>query len=268
MNDIERLQHELHAKLPAFQRKVDKAKQIIEEALRLCQGWIISFSGGIDSTVMLHLISLCDGWREKTDVRWVDDGWDYRESITFLNDTEKLYGFRLHRMRSVHNWREWCVEMGRPDLGNDPQAYEHWGNPRNVWDGGWNSHEEWLQTLQPYGGSFIGMMASESRVRRLVLHNGNKPLYQVKAEHDLWHCSPLAAWTKQDVFAYLITRHVPYNPVYDKFAELGVPLERRRVAPLTCFAVMQYGSHQVLKNVDPELYNKLCAVFPKVRAYV
>lgn len=262
MDEVERYQHLLHAKLLAFKRKVEQAQRIIEETLTTLSHPYASFSGGSDSLVMLDLLFLA-GFRGT--VRWVDDGWDFPESMTFLKETEARYGFRLQRMRSLHNWREWCQEMGRPDLGADPAAYEAWGNPRE-WDGGWSSHAEWLQSIAGYDGAFMGLLAAESRSRRLVLHNGTKPLYQVKAEEGMWHCSPLARWTKRDVWGYLISREVPYNPVYDKLAVLGVPVERRRVGPLVCLRVMQYGSHAVLRHW-PELYNRLCATFPCVREY-
>src|SRR5581483_2907210 len=116
-----------------------------------------------------------------------------------------------------------------------------------------------------YGGVFLGLLAVESRSRGYALKGGHKPLYQAASDHGMWHCSPLASWTKQDIWAYAISRNISYNPVYDRLAELGVPLERRRVAPLSCFRVMQYGSHgHILKNIDYGLYNKLSATFPKI----
>jgi phosphoadenosine phosphosulfate reductase len=111
----------------------------------------------------------------------------------------------------------------------------------------------------------MGMLAEESRNRRITLRGGYRPFYQVKSSQ--YNCSPLAAWTKKDIWCYAVTHGLAYNPVYDRLASLDVPLEYRRVAALTCFRVLQYGSHAVLKSGWPALYNQLAATFPRVREY-
>lgn len=262
MDKAERRQHELHARLPAFQRKLDWTRQIIEDGMARMERHYLAFSGGIDSTVLLDLIRQAG---HRLPVLWGDDGWDYPDTLTFLVATEARYDFRLTRIRSRNPWRDWCEEMGRPDLCDDPAALEAWGNPRE-WDGTWHT----LTRDAPshgYTGVFLGMLAKESRSRGYALRGGHKPLYQVKSEANIWHCSPLAAWEKRDVWAYVVSRNLPYNPVYDKLAALGVPLERRRVAALTCFRTAQYGSIVQLRHGWPDLYAQLSALFPGVRAY-
>lgn len=265
MRNTERVQHELYAKTKVFQQKFDRAKQLIEDALDTIERPYIAFSGGVDSTVLLDLLYSAG---HKLDVYWGDDGYDYFESIRFFDTIEERYDFYLHRIRCLDPWNDWCKEMSRPDLVAPPITPEidaAWGNPHD-WDDTWSSLKDaWRQG---YSGVFLGMLARESQSRRLVLNGGKRPLYQVKEENDMWHCSPLAAWSKFDVWAYIVSRNLPYNPAYDKLAELGMPLEWRRVAPLTCFRVVQYGSHgYVLKSGWPELYNKLCAIFPRVQMY-
>jgi phosphoadenosine phosphosulfate reductase len=262
MDELERRQHLLHSQLPAFQRKLTYTKQVIADALEIPDTWYIGFSGGVDSTVMLDLI-----WQSgnRLDVRWSDDGYDFPETLDFLVATERRYGFHLARIRNLNSWRLWCQEMDRPDLCDDPAALSAWHNPR-MWDEARTSrlHED---HLQGYGGVFLGLLAKESRSRNYALRGGLKPLYQVKSEGGMWHCSPLAAWDKRDIWAYVASRNLPYNPVYDKLAALGVPLERRRVAALTCFRVMQYGSVTAIRQGWPVLYNELASTFANVRSY-
>lgn len=260
MRDIEHLKHELHAKLPAFKRKLDKARAIIDEALAINVKWSLSFSGGIDSTVLLDLLN-----DAHLTTRFGDDGVDYPNTLRFLSETEQRYNFELQRIRCLEPWRDWCIEMARSDLAVPGPAMDAaWLNPHQ-WHDTWPSLKHAVH--HGYGGVFLGLLASESRGRNYALKGGHKPLYQVK-EDGMWHSSPLASWTKQDVFAYVASRNIAYNPAYDRLAELGVPLERRRVAPLSCFCVMQYGSHgHILKNIDYEMYNKLSAIFPKIHEY-
>lgn len=261
MNKLEQLQHMFHSQSSAFQRKLERSQRLIDEARKMQVKWYIAYSSGVDSLVVLHML-LSAG---SMDVIWGDDGIDFPESLTFLVETEQRYGFSLQRIRCMQPWRDWCNEMARPDLCEDPAALGAWGNPRQ-WAGTWHSLSK--DAPDHYTGVFLGLLASESRARGYVLKGGSKPLYQVQSEQGMWHCSPLAAWTKQDIWGYVAKNDLPYNPVYDKLAELRVPLERRRVAPLTCFRVLQYGSHgYVLRGGWPGLYNRLCAVFPKIRGY-
>jgi 3'-phosphoadenosine 5'-phosphosulfate sulfotransferase (PAPS reductase)/FAD synthetase len=260
MSAMEVLGLRSHASTSQFTRKVDKARAIIDNALALDVVWILSFSGGIDSTALLDLLN-----DAHLVVQWGDDGADYPETLQFLADTEQRYSFELQRIRCLEPWRDWCVEMGRPDLAEPGSAMDDaWMNPHQ-WHHTWQSLKD--AAHHDYSGVFLGLLAGESRGRRMITHNGKRPLYQVKEEHGVWHCSPLASWTKQDIWSYIISRNIPYNPAYDKLAELGVPLEYRRVAPLTCFRAVQYGSVAVLRQGWPEMYNELSVTFPKVREY-
>lgn len=262
MKDIEKLQFELHAKLPVFKRKVERAQAIIEEALNTIKCPYIAFSAGIDSTVLLEMLYSSD---YRIPVLFGDDGADYPESLQFLNDTELRWSVEIQRIRCLEPWHDWCHEMGRPDLAEPgPEMDAAWMNPHQ-WHHTWSSLKEAVH--HGYGGVFLGLLASESRGRNYALKNGHKPLYQVASESGIWHCSPLASWDKRDIWAYISSRNVAYNTAYDKLAELGVPLERRRVAPLTCFRTVQWGSIAVLRQGWGSLYNELSGVFPRVREY-
>lgn len=263
ISDIEKYGHHLHSKTSAYKRKVERAYSSINDALRLNVNFYCAFSGGSDSQVVLDML-YSRGVR--CDILFGDDGFDFLETLDFLKSTEQNYDFHLRRIRSMNPWRDWCIEMSRPDLASDPAALEAWGNPRQ-WDDTWHSLTRDAPT-HGYDGVFLGMLASESRSRSYQLQDGWRSLYRVKSEGGMWHCSPLASWTKQDVWAWIVEHDVPYNPVYDRLAELGVPLAQRRVAALTCFRVLQFGSHALALKVGwPTLYNHLAATFPRVREY-
>lgn len=260
MNQLERLQHHLLSQRPAFQRKLDATRRLIDDAMPAMGACPqLSFSGGIDSTVLLDLLFRAG---HRPAVLWGDDGADFPETLQFLAETEQRYGFHLVRVRSMAPWRSWCEEMRRPDLAEDPAALDAWINP-HVWDHTWHTLTR-DAIRHGYTGCFMGMLASESRNRRITLRGGRRPLYPVQSGQV--NCSPLAAWTKQDVWSYITMHDLPYNPVYDTLADLGVPLEHRRVAALTCYRVMHFGSHATLKAGWPALHNQLCALFPDVRA--
>src|SRR6266702_1102898 len=151
MDELERQQHRLHARLPGFQRKVEWTCQIMDDALAKDAVWYLAFSGGVDSTVVLHLLYQAG---RHIDVLWGDDGYDYPESLDFLQAVEEYYGFHLHRIRCMEPWRDWCKEMGRPELIDYLDASRVWGNPR-AWDTTWQRLAD--AHIHGYGGVFMGL---------------------------------------------------------------------------------------------------------------
>ncbi len=266
MDDAERLQHILHARLPIFARQVARAEATIVDALASMHRPYLAFSGGVDSTVLLHLMRQ---QRPDVPVLWGDDGADFAATLAFLDQTAP----NLVRVRSLAPWANWCAEMDRPDLAIDPAARAAWLNPPR-WDHEWHTLTRDAGPRGGYDGVFLGMLGTarrdggESRARWRQLHGGAHHTYAVTGEGGMLHCSPLAAWTKYDIWSYVVSRGVAYNPVYDRLAELGVPPERRRVSALTCFRVLQFGSHVLARQIDPGLWNRLAAVFPEVRRMV
>lgn len=268
MTEEERMAMRLYARLPGFARKVEQAKAVIRQALEIPGQWYVAWSSGVDSTVVLDLVRQMSGGKEVA-ICYGDNGWDFPESVRFLTEGERFWGFRLKRYRTVESFQDWCHEMGRPDLAENYDAPEAWYNPRQ-WD------ETWLlkdTSFDGYVGVFLGLLGTrrkhggESRARFLQLRGGAHPLYQSAADRGTWHCSPLASWNKRDVWGYIASNNLPYNSVYDKLAELGVPLEQRRVSELTCYRTAHLGSFVNVRRGWPDLYNQLCAVFPDVRAY-
>ena len=267
MREIDRLQFEIHAKSTAFRYKLEEARAIVDSAIALNVSGYVAFSGGLDSTVVLDLVLKV---KPDFNVFWIDDGADYRETLQFVEETAIQRKCRIQYIRGVKAWGQWCREMGRPDLVGPGEAMDAaWINPISHWDEQWLSDTQYPRMLyeRGLGLCFTGMMASESKNRNLVLEKGYRPLYQ-RGKFGEWSCCPLAKWQKRDVWAYIVSHHLPYNNVYNKLAELDIPLQHRRVGPLTCFRIMHYGTHgHVLKHVDYELYNRLSNVFPKIREY-
>jgi len=268
VNDMDRIQCATYARLPVFTRRVERAQAIVAEALATMRRPYMAFSGGVDSTVVLDLVL---AQAPDTPILWGDDGYDLPDTLAFLRRVEDERWVNIQRIRCLGPWRDWCEEMGRPDLADDPAARAAWGNPPI-----WQATTTDLKTYAPqvgYDGVFLGLLGTarkaggESRARSLALRGGARPLYQVAREGGVWHCSPLASWGKQDVWGYIISRGLAYNTAYDTLARLGVPLERRRVAPLTTYRVAHYGMFTYIRAGWPDTFNRFATIFPSVRQY-
>ena len=243
----------LYAKLPAFEYKVKRARATIRKAVELQDiRWYIAFSGGKDSQVVLDMV-LHDS--PSIAIMWGDDGWDYPETLTFLADVESRRGVRIERVKNRGNIAGFAAWAGRDWQGENP----------GPWDYECTSFDDHSRLIHKLGfdGVFLGLRKEES-VRRFFSLVRFGPLHWTKGEQ-IWHCSPLHDWTTMDVWAYILSHKLEYNPVYDKLSDLGIKPEYQRVGPLISWGEDCYAT---LKRGWPDLFNHFAAEFPEMRCYV
>lgn len=178
MESIEREAFLAHTKLPIFKRKVDRAKEIIREALAIAPAYV-AVSWGKDSVVMLHLVqSIC------SDILAISFGHYEREMISNYAETEALY--REHFGLNINT-----ILIDGDHVPNKVK-----------------SQKLWLQ----YPVAFVGLRIEESARRKATLLK-NGAIYQYK-KGDYRAC-PVFNWTSQDVWAYIVANDLPYLKAYD-----------------------------------------------------
>lgn len=178
MERIEKEAFLAHATLPTFKRKVEKAKEIIREALAIAPAYV-AVSWGKDSVVMLHLVqSICP------DILAISFGHHEREMISNYAETEALY---RERFRLNIN----TILMQGDHVPNKVKATKLWLD---------------------YPVKFVGLRMEESKDRKITLIK-NGAIYQYK-QGDYRAC-PIFNWTSQDVWAYTFSRNLPYLKAYD-----------------------------------------------------
>lgn len=197
-NDI--LRWRLHAASREYRSHVDRARDIVRQAVGTAS-FCLSWSGGKDSTAMVHLVRSV---APETPIMIQFDDCDWPEKRPYV---ERV-----------------CAALGLSVCSVEPD-FSVWQRMRTGRIGEENfcdiSHELTREAfLRPLAdaqhelgcdGVFLGLRIEESRNRRihLCLRGG---LYQI-ASGD-WHCCPLAHWTAEDVFAYLIAHGIEINPCY------------------------------------------------------
>lgn len=172
--------------------RVKEAEQIIAKALATHEKPYVAFSGGKDSTCMLHLVL-----RQKSDIMILH--WDYGP----------YYIPRWLEKEFIEN----AKKMGATNIRVETSPeYERLGrNAINVLG------REYMGRLIPqfkeegYDLAFVGLRKQESVKRKLRIETGQNitPIPE---------CWPVQNWDWKDVWAYIFCNNLPYASIYDKYA--------------------------------------------------
>lgn len=250
MNKSIEIAFKLHARLPAFARKVRQATAVIKKMLARCRNPYIAFSTGKDSTVTADLV-----WRLAPDIPAVyfDADCAFPESTALLERYEQ----------AGHPIIRWPTE---PML----DTLERVGGPtapgcemETMRSTVYRPAEALVQEYH-FDGLFLGLRAEESYARR--------KLAQVKGElfrrkSGLWECLPVAWWDFNDIWAYIFSYNIDYCAVYDRLARMGIPPSDSRLSYWAGETKHRQGRWVILRRGWPELFNKFAARFPEVARY-
>lgn len=227
----------LYARMPEHRYKVAQAERIVREMLARVQAPYAAYSTGKDSQVVLDLVR-----HAAPDVPAIygDDEWKLPETDAMLDSTLNLVRIPM-RVRHA----EWFTAHEDSDLPD----------PTPTW-----------AANMGYDGCFLGLRMDENAKRRLLVRARGATFYNERRR--IWTCCPIAAWSVRDVWAYLLSRRLPYNAAYDVLERLGIPLAQQRIGPFAVERVLGCGQLAILKRGWPDLFNRFAAAHPEARAYV
>lgn len=175
-------------------QRVREAEDVIRSAMDRASRPYVAFSGGKDSTALLHLVT-----RQEPGVMvW---HWDFGRSFV----PRPLHEESLAIARAA-GARRLQVDTS--------QQYEAQGRQaRGVWARSLFARVLPRLQAQGYDLGFVGIRAEESGKRRRRIAAG-------RSLSSIQECWPLAAWTWMDVWAYLLTHDLPWLSTYDREAAL------------------------------------------------
>lgn len=241
----------------------------------------VSFSGGKDSTVMLHLVmdeAIKRG--RKVGVLFVDLEGQYKLTIDHIQAMYDLYAANIepfwvalpiHLRNGVsmyqHHWISWqdgCEE----DWIRQPPAMaitdkDFFPFYRNIME-----FEELVPAFgRWYGGgkltaSFVGIRTGESlnRWRTIASHkkqtiDGHQ--WTTWVGESLYNIYPIYDWVETDLWAYHGKTGKPYNKLYDRMYQAGLTLHQMRIC-------QPYGDDQrkglwLFHLIEPETWARVVA---------
>ena len=193
---------------------IARAETIVDKALSQYAGKIAlacSF-GGPAGMVLLDMIAKRD---VSVPVYFLDTGLLFEETYALVDRLRKRYGIEPIAVRPELTVPQQNARYGEALWARDPDAC---CNLRKV-----VPQRQFLETFDAW---ITGIRRDQSASRRnvdVVSRNGKTGLAKI---------APLAEWTSNDIWSYVVAHDVPYNPLNDRgYPSLGCTHCTRAVAP-------------------------------------
>ena len=268
--------------------KINKSKQLIMDWYYQFHGQVyVGFSGGKDSTVLLHLVR---SLFPDVPAVFSNTGLEYPDIIKFVKQTDNVT-----IIRPKMTFKQVLEKKGDPVVSKEQALYiRQYRNAKSEkqknlrWNGtakgNFKIAEKWkflvnapfkvsdeccdIMKKQPFHQyeketgrkPYIGLMAAESNLRKKLFLRDECNAFHAKHPQS----RPMIFWTDDDVWAYIKRFNLPYCNLYDR----GM----KRTGCMFCM----FGAHiddsrfKALKEIYPNLYdycmNKL--ELKKILSYV
>ena len=240
---------------------------------------VVSFSGGKDSTVCLHLTLEVAAERgiDKVPVLWLDQEAEFQSTVDYVDhvmrrpDVEPFWIQVPFRMSNATSAYEKFLQAW------DPAEEDKWIHPKsdlsikeNTFgkDRFYDMFGAISKKLWPYKMCYIGgMRTEESPMRYLTVTC--QPIYK----HITWATTvsqkpvqktfyPIYDWSYRDVWKYIFDNNIRYNKAYDHMYQYGYSIRNMRVSSLHHEqSVIQLF---YLQEIEPETWNRCVARLPGI----
>ncbi|HEX8203688.1 MAG TPA: phosphoadenylyl-sulfate reductase [Isosphaeraceae bacterium] len=167
---------------------------------------------GPEGCVLLHMLSRVE---PRVRVFNLDTGYQFPETLALRDQIADQYGIEVELVRPETTVAAYEAAHGGPIYATDPDlcCFERKLTPlrRSV-----AGYEAWISAIR----------ADQSK------HRARAEVVGWDAKFGLVKVNPLLRWNKRDVWAYIVTHDVPYNPLHDQgFPSIGCWPCTRPVAP-------------------------------------
>lgn len=247
----------------------------IESLYKKCHRVVVSFSGGKDSTVLLHLakeaarntgnlpveVIFCDA-----EIAWPGT-FEYIEDVS---DDPEVDFYWVMQGGSTSN----CYNRECPLFWPFDERYE------DVWMRRPDEQAYWIAELSfsglvhpvrfpPREGKKLvyltGIRVEESIMRRRSIASSGSFLTRHPNDWGAYAARPLYDWTSGDVWKFIADNNIPYNTAYDTMVRGGLSRRDMRVSSTPALSVQQIPCLQIFRRSHPTWFAKACARLPGLK---
>lgn len=260
-----------------YEATLDRINWTFDTLPRIC----VSFSGGKDSTVMLHLVAqISRQRRRKISVLFIDWEAQFSCTIEHVESMRALYqdviddfywiALPLTTQNALSQYEpEWqCWQPGKPWVRKPPAhaitdpTYFPFYQPAMTFETFVHCFADWFANHRP-ATVMIGIRADESINRFNAIASGrkqrfadDKPWTSVAARGHSWYVYPIYDWKTADVWTWFAKSGERYNPLYNLMYQAGVPLRYMRICEP--FGPEQRQGLWLYHVLEPERWAAMC----------
>lgn len=259
----------------------DAAKERISWAFDNFEKIYVSFSGGKDSTVMLHLVMEEAIKRDQAvGVLFLDWECQFKLTIDHIREMYALYEKYIDPywvalpIRTTNG----CSQFEPEWISWDEKKKDLWirdKDPISIGDDGYFPfyvHNMTFEEFMPEFGKwyskgqkcacFVGIRTGESLNRWRAIfredrRNVDNKKYTSNIIADVWNVYPIYDWDVKDDWTYYGKTGKPYNRLYDRLYQAGLTLSQMRVDEP--FGEEQRRGLWLYQIIEPETWAKMCA---------
>lgn len=179
--------------------KIAFAKKAIEKVISTKGNQFIAFTGGKDSTVLLHLVKSVVGVETPFNALFIDNGYEFEQIYNFINKMTILYNLKLYRQKN--NIRIPQYNFLQRLFKNPMSGLDCCGESKV------NALKEAISNFN-IEVLYVGLRWDEQPARY------SEHIVAKKENHTRIH--PIAPFTEKDIWEYIKSFNVSYCTLYDE----------------------------------------------------
>ena len=241
-----------HSKTSRHKRQIYAAKKIVDQMVDIAPRAYAAFSGGKDSTAMIHLLA---EHGVKLRVMSIKDDLDFPGEEELVQTECDRLGLEIDILHPLFSLQQWLSEHSGEVWADEDMHGRHAAFSKAAFYDVIDRYRESEGTP----GVYLGLRKREShgRLMNRIVHGA---VYQ-KKETGEWVAQPLCDWEGIDVYAYLFAHNAQILDVY-RCCRLHESPERIRKSWWLPGADSRHGGMVWLKCYYPSLFYRLCEILP------
>jgi len=203
-----------------FEHKLKRSLETIEWVYKRFNT-MIAWSGGKDSTVVLHLALKVD---PNILVVFSNTTNEYPETLKYVRNLAKERNLNFIEIRPKKSFWQCMNEYGFPRMRwhrHPERNTKLGGTPRCCY---WLKHEPAARVIKEKNIEAVlrGLTIEESWVRRQsILTRSMMKVVKTNVPYPVVYCDPIAFWREDEIWEYIENSKIPYNPAYEFTDRIG-----------------------------------------------